>query len=157
VPLSACVLPRYLLKSTDPEPIPIHAQSFSATPLGVAAAHATMDVIKDEKLCENSEKMGGYLKKRLVEMMDTHRCIGDVRGLGLLLGVEIVKDREAKTPDPELANVICREAFKRGLFVLSMGSYGGKALRVAPPLIITREQADTVVDLLDKSMTAVEG
>jgi 4-aminobutyrate aminotransferase len=157
IPLSACVLSRHLLESTDPEPIPIHAQSFSATPLGVAAAHATMDVIKEERLCENSEKMGDYLKKQLVELMDTHSYIGDVRGLGLLLGVEIVKDREAKTPAPELANSICREAFKRGLFVLSMGSYGGKALRVAPPLIITREQADTVVELLDTSMTAAEG
>jgi 4-aminobutyrate aminotransferase-like enzyme len=113
-----------------------------------------MDVIRDEKLCENSEKMGGYLKKRFVEMMDTHSCIGDVRGLGLLLGVEIVKDRVAKTPAPETANMICREAFKRGLFVLNMGSYGGKALRVAPPLIITREQADTVIELLDESMKA---
>ena len=154
IPLSACILSIDLLGSTDPEPIPIHAQSFSATPLGIAAAHATMDVIRDERLCENSEKMGAYMKQRLLEMMDTHGCIGDVRGLGLLLGVEIVKDREAKTPAPELANSICREAFKRGLFVLNMGSYGGKALRVAPPLIITREQVDTVIELLDESMKA---
>jgi 4-aminobutyrate aminotransferase len=157
VPLSACVLPKNLLESTDPEPIPIHAQSFSATPLGVAAAHATMDVIKDEKLCENSEKTGAYLKSRLVELMDTQSCIGDVRGLGLLLGVEIVKDREAKTPAPELASAICREAFKRGLFVLSMGSYGGRALRIAPPLIITKEQVDTVIEILDTSMKAAQG
>jgi 4-aminobutyrate aminotransferase len=157
IPLSACVLPQNILESTDPEPIPIHAQSFSATPLGVAAAHATMNVIEDEKLCENSEKMGAYLKNRLIEMMETQECIGDVRGLGLLLGVEIVKDRKSKTPAPILANSICKEAFKRGLFVLNMGSYGGKALRIAPPLIITKEQIDTVVDILDESMKAAEG
>ena len=157
IPISACVLPRSLLELTDPEPIPIHAQSFSATPLGVAAAHATMDVIRDEKLCENSEKTGAYMKKRLVELMDTQSCIGDIRGLGLLLGVEIVKDREAKTPAPELASKICREAFKRGLFILNMGSYGGRAIRVAPPLIITPEQVDTAVEVLDKSMKAATG
>ncbi|MCW4012455.1 MAG: aspartate aminotransferase family protein [Candidatus Bathyarchaeota archaeon] len=157
VPISACVLPRTLLESTDPEPIPIHAQSFSATPLGVAAAHATIDVIKDEKLCENSEKTGAYMKKRLVELMDTQSCIGDIRGLGFLLGVEIVKDRDAKTPAPELAGLICREAFKRGLFILNMGSYGGRAIRVAPPLIITPEQVDTAVEVLDESMKATTG
>ena len=154
IPLSACVLPRDMLKSTTPESVPIHAQSFSGTPLGVAAAHATMNVIRDEKLCENSEKMGTYLKQRLVDIMDKHNCIGDVRGLGLLLGVEIVKDRTTKTPAPELANLICKEAFKRGLFILNMGSYGGKVLRVAPPLIITQEQVDTIVELLDESMKA---
>lgn len=157
VPISACVLPRSLMESTDPEPIPIHAQSFSATPLGVAAAHATMNVIRDEKLCENSDKTGTYIKRRLVELMETHSCIGDVRGLGLLLGVEIVKDREAKTPAPELANAICREAFKRGLFILNMGSYGGRAIRVAPPLIITPEQIDTSVEVLDESIKAATG
>ena len=152
IPLSACTLSKELLESTDSEPIPLHAQSFSGTPLGIVAAHATLDVIRDEKLCENSDKMGLYLKTRLIELMDKYDYIGDVRGLGLLLGIEIVKDSKSKKPDPELADSICREAFKRGLFLLNMGSYGGRALRVAPPLIITREQIDTVVELLDESM-----
>jgi len=156
VPLSAAVLPRDILESTDPEPIPIHAQSFSGTPLGVAAAHATMDVIRDEKLCENAEKTGGYMKKRLVELMEKHECVGDIRGLGLLLGVEIVKDRQMKTPDPEMAGNVCREAFKRGLFVMNMGSYGGTALRMAPPLIITREQVDKSIEILGESMRATQ-
>jgi 4-aminobutyrate aminotransferase len=156
VPISACVLGRDLLESTDPEPIPIHAQSFSATPLGTAAAHATMDVIRDEHLCENSEKMGAYMKRRLTELMDTHPCIGDVRGLGLLIGVEIVKDRTKKTPDPSAANEICAEAFRRGVYTLNMGSYGGRAIRVAPPLIVTEEQLDKVIEVLDESMSHVE-
>ena len=156
VPLSACVLGRDLLESTDSEPIPIHAQSFSATPLGVAAAHATMDVIKDEQLCDNAEKMGIYLKKQLEEMMEKYSCIGDVRGKGLLLGVEIVKDREKKIPAPELANRICHKAFQRGLFILNMGSYGGRALRIAPPLIINREQIDTVIDVLSEAIEVAQ-
>lgn len=154
IPLSAAVLPRDLIDSTDGDPIPIHAQSFSGTPLGIVAAHATMDVIRDEKLCENAENTGGYLKKRLVELMDIHECIGDVRGLGLLLGVEIVRDRKSKNADVSKANMICKEAFKRGLFVLNMGSYGGRALRIAPPLIISKEQVDIAVELLDESIKA---
>ena len=156
VPISAVVLGRDLLESTDPEPIPIHAQSFSATPLGTAAAHATMDVIRDEKLCDNSERMGEYMRKRLVELMDEHLSIGDVRGIGLLIGVEIVKDRERKTPDPVAANRICAEAFKRGIYTLNMGSYGGRAIRVAPPLIIDEGQADTAINLLEESIGKVE-
>ncbi|MCX6649044.1 MAG: aspartate aminotransferase family protein [Candidatus Bathyarchaeota archaeon] len=156
IPISACVLGRDLLESTDPEPIPIHAQSFSATPLGTAAAHATMDVIRDEHLCENSERMGAYMKRRLTELMDRHPSIGDVRGLGLLIGVEIVKDREKKTPNPEAANAICAEAFRRGVYTLNMGSYGGRAIRVAPPLIVTEEQADTAIEILAESIGKVE-
>ena len=156
VPISAVVLGRDLLESTDPEPIPIHAQSFSATPLGTAAAHATMDVIRDEHLCENSVRMGAYMRKRLAELMDEHLCIGDVRGMGLLIGVEVVKDRERKTPDPAAANAICAEMFKRGVYTLNMGSYGGRAIRVAPPLIVTEKQLDNVVEMLDESMSRVE-
>lgn len=156
VPISACVLGRDLLESTDSEPIPIHAQSFSATPLGTAAAHATMDVIRDERLCENSERMGVYMKRRLTELKDEHPCIGDVRGLGLLIGVEIVKDRENKTPDPKAANDICAEAFKRGVYTLNMGSYGGRAIRVAPPLVITEKQIDTSIEILEEAMGKIE-
>lgn len=156
IPLSACILGKDLLESTDSEPIPIHAQSFSANPLGTAAAIATMDVIRDEHLCENSEKMGAYMKRRLTELMKIHPSIGDVRGIGLLIGVEIVKNREKKTPDPKAANEICIEAFRRGVYLLNMGSYGGRALRVAPPLIINDEQADTAIEILDKSIEKVE-
>ena len=156
VPISACVLGRDLLESTDSEPIPIHAQSFSATPLGTAAAHATMDIIRDERLCENSERMGAYMKRRLTELKDEHPCIGDVRGLGLLIGVEIVKDRENKTPDPKAANDICAEAFKRGVYTLNMGSYGGRAIRVAPPLVITEKQIDTSIEILEEAMGKIE-
>lgn len=154
IPLSAAVLSRDIIDSTDGDPIPIHAQSFSGTPLGIVAAHATMDIVKDENLCEKSEKIGGYLKRRLEELKETHSCMDDIRGLGLLLGVEIVKDRKRKTADPEIASNICVEAFKRGLFILNMGSYGGRALRIAPPLIITKDQIDTAVEILDDSIRA---
>ena len=68
-----------------------------------------------------------------------------------------MKDREKKTPDPEMARRICREAFKRGLFVLNMGSYGGRALRIAPPLVITETQVDQALKILEKSIRAAQG
>jgi 4-aminobutyrate aminotransferase-like enzyme len=113
-------------------------------------------VIRDERLLENSERMGVYMKRRLTELMDVHSCMGDVRGLGLIIGVEIVKDVAKKIPDPAMANVICTEAFRRGVYTLNMGSYGGKAIRIAPPLIVTEEQLNTIVGVLDESMKTAE-
>lgn len=98
--------------------------------------------------------MGAYMKQRLIELMDEHSYMGDVRAR---IGVEIVKDREKKTPDPEAANAICRETFQRGVYTLNMGSYGGRAIRVAPPLIVTGEQLDKIVEVLDEAMNRVEG
>ena len=90
------------------------------------------------------------------DLASLEKPAGDVRGLGLLIGVEIVKDRTKKTPDPSAANEICAEAFRRGVYTLNMGSYGGRAIRVAPPLIVTEEQLDKVVEVLDHSMSRVE-
>ncbi|MBD3207232.1 aminotransferase class III-fold pyridoxal phosphate-dependent enzyme [Candidatus Bathyarchaeota archaeon] len=156
VPLSACLLPRDILESTDSEPIPLHAQSFSANPLGIAAAHATLDVIEKDDLCKNSDVIGSYMKQRLFDLMEDHSIIGDVRGLGLLIGVEIIKDRDQKTPAPLEAAAICKEAFKRGLFILNMGSYGGRSLRIAPPLIINEEQVDVAIEIIEESIEIVE-
>ncbi len=156
VPLSACLLPSTLLESTDMEPIPIHAQSFSANPLGIAAAHATLDVISNENLCSKSRKTGSYMKNGLLDLMDHHQLIGDVRGLGLLIGVEIVKDRDSKTPAPKQADAICKEAFKRGVFLLNMGSYGSRSLRIAPPLVIEENEAEMALEIIDESFGVVE-
>ncbi|TEU12507.1 aminotransferase class III-fold pyridoxal phosphate-dependent enzyme, partial [Candidatus Bathyarchaeota archaeon] len=97
-----------------------------------------------------------YIKGRLTEMMEDHRLIGDVRGVGLLIGVEIVKDKETKKPGVEEAEKICAEAFQKGLYLVNMGSFGTRALRVAPPLIINREQADSSLEILESSISKVE-
>ncbi len=88
--------------------------------------------------------------------MDEHRRMGDLRGIGLLIDGEIAQDREVWTPAPVAANAICAEAFRRGVYTLNMGSYGGRAIRVAPPLIIDEEQADAAIDLLEASIGKVE-
>jgi 4-aminobutyrate aminotransferase-like enzyme len=96
------------------------------------------------------------MKKSLIDLMDHHPLIGDVRGLGLLIGVEIVNDRDSKTPAPEQANAICEEAFKRGVFLLNMGSYGSRSLRIAPPLVIDKNEADLALEIIDESISVVE-
>lgn len=156
VPIGACVLGKDLVPQTGSEPIPIDAQSFAPTPLGVAAAHATMDVIRDERLCENAVRVGDHTRARLREMMDDHPLIGEVRGIGMITGVEIVKDRRRKTPDPEAARAICAEMFRRGVYTVAMGAYGGKAIRVEPPLVMTEAEADTAIEIIEESMMRVE-
>ena len=150
VPMSAVVGGAELFKDF------YHGHTFSGHPLGCAAALANIEVIEEENLVENSAKMGNYMKTRLKVMMDGHRVIGDVRGLGLLIGVEIVTDRETKRPSVEEADAICAEAFRRGLYTIRMGAYGTANLRVAPPLVITEEQADAALDILEESITVVE-
>jgi len=130
--------------------------TFSGSPLGCVAAIANIEVIKEENLLENSAKMGAYMKKRLTDMMGDHRIMGDVRGVGLLIGVEIVKDKETKEPGVEEAEKVTAEAFQRGLYLVNMGAFGTRALRVAPPLIINKEQADASLEILESSISDVE-
>jgi 4-aminobutyrate aminotransferase-like enzyme len=82
--------------------------------------------------------------------------MGDVRGVGLLIGVEIVKDKETKKPGVEEAEKICADAFQKGLYLVNMGAFGTRALRVAPPLIINREQVDSSLEILESSISKVE-
>jgi len=133
-----------------------HAHTFSGHPLGCTAALATINVIRKERLVENAERVGAHIKRRLEEMMEEHRIIGDVRGRGLLLGAEIVRDRGSRRPGAEAADAVCARAFERGLYIIRMGAYGTGTLRVAPPLVITKEQADTALDILDEAVSEVE-
>jgi 4-aminobutyrate aminotransferase len=130
--------------------------TFSGSPLGCVAGLANIEVIEEEKLLENSAMMGRYTKKRLLEMMDDHRLIGDVRGIGLLIGVEIVKDKETKEPGVYEAERICARAFQKGLYMVNMGAFGTRALRVAPPLIINKDQVDACLDILEGAISEVE-
>ena len=130
--------------------------TLSYNPLSSVATCANIDIIMKEGLVEKSAKMGEYVKGRLVEMMADHKVIGDVRGKGLMIGVEIVKDKESKKPAADDAERIVAEAFSRGLYLVQMGSFGTGVLRVAPPLIINREQVDSSLEILEDSISTVE-
>lgn len=121
-------------------------------PVTAAAALATLDIIEREQLVENAAKVGAYALERLHEMKERHRLIGDVRGRGLLLGLELVTDRAAKTPAFELAERVLYAAMSRGL---SFKTTMGNVLTLTPPLITTRDQMGRALDILNQCLLDV--
>ncbi|HUT75156.1 MAG TPA: aspartate aminotransferase family protein [Armatimonadota bacterium] len=133
------------------------SSTHGGNPLGARAALANIDVIIEEKLPENAARLGEHLGPRFDEMMKKHPCLGDARGMGLVWGLEIVKDQATKQPDAELAQRVVLEACQRGLLMIApIGSYGN-VLRLAPPLVITEQELDTGVDILDATLSAATG
>ena len=133
--------------------------TYAAPPLVMAAANAVLDhYIKNrEEILRNVREMGSYAMKRLKELEERHRIIGEVRGKGLMIGIELVKDRESKAPGKqETARVVFDEALKRGLLLATSGWYGN-VIRFAPPLTVKREEIDKAVEILDESLAQVEG
>jgi 4-aminobutyrate aminotransferase len=129
-----------------------HSNTFGGNLVGCAASLATLDVIKDERLVENSAKMGEYFRKRLNELKEKHEIIGDVRGLGLMQAVEFVRNRRTKEFAVKERDDIVSGAFKRGLILLGCGKSG---VRLIPSLNVTKEQIDTATEIIDSSISAV--
>ena len=127
-----------------------HASTFGGNPVSIAAALATLDVIESESLLKNSAEVGAHMLKRMADWPTKHKLVGDVRGRGLMLGVEIVKDKKTKEYGAEERDRIVELAFERGVLVLGCGP---STIRIAPPLIVTREEADVAVDVLDECIT----
>ena len=128
-----------------------HGSTFGGNPVCCAAALATLDVVEGG-LVENARVMGDRLIAGARKLMARHSCIGDVRGLGLMIGVEIVKDRKTREPAPEIVRKIELEAFARGLLLLSCGKSN---LRLAPPLIIDAADVDEGLRILAEVLDAV--
>ncbi|MEB3825140.1 MAG: acetyl ornithine aminotransferase family protein [Desulfurococcales archaeon] len=123
-----------------------HASTFGGNPVSLAAAEAVIDVIREEKLLDNATRVGEHIMKRLNEMSDYIELIGEVRGKGLMIGVELVRDKYTKEPARKEMAWIINNAFKRGLLIISAGV---STLRIAPPLIITEEEADAGLDIIE--------
>src|SRR5882724_7902092 len=130
-----------------------HASTFGGNPVSCAAALATIKLLKDG-LIANAADVGGHLKAGLTALMDTHPLIGDVRGRGLMVGVELVRDRTTKERAIEERDGVVNAAFRRGLLILGAGK---NAIRFSPPLVLTREQADTAIRVFGEALTEVEG
>jgi 4-aminobutyrate aminotransferase len=105
----------------------------------------------EDHLIENAAKMGAYLLEGLRALMDKHTIIGDVRGKGLMIGVELVKDRTTKEPHPDALAKVETECFKRGLITLGCGV---STLRLSPPLVIDRDQCDFAIKTIDEVLSA---
>jgi 4-aminobutyrate aminotransferase/(S)-3-amino-2-methylpropionate transaminase len=129
--------------------------SMGGSPLACAAAIAGIEVIEKKNLLEKAVKDGEYFMKGLAEIAEEHELIGDIRGKGLLVGVELVKNKKTKEPGTKEAYNVCLESFKRGLVFATYGMYDN-VLRFFPPLITTRAQFDKALNILGEAIKAVE-
>lgn len=129
-----------------------HASTFGGNPVAIAAALATMDVIEREGL-ENAANVGEKMKQRMSTWVQKHPMVGDVRGKGLMLAVEIVKDKQIKTPASQARDGIVQLAFESGLLLLGCGE---TSIRLSPALIVSQEQGDYALDVLESCITQVE-
>jgi 4-aminobutyrate aminotransferase len=148
MPLGACIARREIMdweKGT-------HGNTFGGNPISCAAGLATIDLIENGYM-QNATEVGQYTMDILGEMQSRHPSIGDVRGKGLMIGVEFVKDRTAKEPASELTERVVNLAFERGLLMLSCGQ---SVIRIAPPLSINRQEVDEGLAIFDEAITLAE-
>ena len=135
----------------------MHVTSHVSDPLPAAAGRAVIDVIEEENLVEQAQQRGEYLLARLGELQERQEHIGDVRGKGLLVGIELVEDRATKKPADALGVAVGDECLRRGLSMNIVRSTGGmlNCFRMAPPLSITEDEIDIAIEIIDEALTAV--
>jgi 4-aminobutyrate aminotransferase len=132
----------------------VHGTTFGGNPVSCAAAIATIETIRDEKLLQNAKDQGAYLLKRLRELKTKHPVIGDARGLGLMTAIEFIVPGTDREPNAAAAKKFLTESLERGMLMYPCGLYG-QVVRVAPPLTVTREQIDEAINIADQSLNAV--
>ncbi len=153
VPLAAVTTRREIAEAFTKR---LHFNTYGGNPVSMAAALAVLDVIDEEGLQENARVVGGALKKGLEALMARHPIIGDVRGMGLMLGVELVRDRATKEPaNTETAEVL--EAAKEMGVLVGKGGLYGNVLRIKPPMCLTRDDVDFALDVLDRAFARAGG
>jgi len=128
------------------------SSTHGGNPMAGAAVCAVIDIMHREKLVDNALRMGAVMMKRLLEIQQKCRYVGDVRGQGLVMGVELVKDKETKEPAPDLTQKLIDRAAQNGLLIGSVGVFGN-VIRVAPPLVITEAEAHESLDIFEKSLS----
>lgn len=128
--------------------------TFGGNPVTSRAALATIEVIEQENLAQNAQSVGGYLRERLTGLQEKYDVIGDVRGLGLMQGLEFVKDRRTKEPHPQAVLKVFEETKRRGVLIGKGGLYGN-VIRLGPPLIATKDHVDELVTALDEALITV--
>jgi 4-aminobutyrate aminotransferase len=149
LPLGATVARRELMSW----PPGAHASTFGGNPVACAAALATIALLEEE-LVENAARMGAYLTDRMRDWPARFGCVGDVRGLGLMIGIEFVGDKVSREPAPLIRNAIVDRAFHQGLLVLGAGD---STIRLCPPLVVNRDQCDFAVETLEECISKAGG
>jgi 4-aminobutyrate aminotransferase len=130
-----------------------HASTFGGNPVSCAAASAVIDVIENGRLRENAAKQGTYIMKRLETLKEESTIVGDVRGKGLMIGIELVEDKTSKKPAAQQASEVMTRSWKRGVAVITCGK---STIRLAPPLLISRELVDAGLDIIEDTIKQVE-
>jgi 4-aminobutyrate aminotransferase/(S)-3-amino-2-methylpropionate transaminase len=133
VPLSAVIGRAGIMDAPNPGGL---GGTYAGSPLGCAAGLAVLDVIEEERLCERAGRIGSLLQARLSDLQSRSRSIGEVRGLGAMVAMELVHERDAQRPNAELTRALVQAAGRRGLLLLSCGIYSN-VIRFLPPLTIT--------------------
>lgn len=131
--------------------------TFGGNPVSMAAAQAVLKVIQEEELQAHSKKVGALLQAELAKLMDKHECVGDVRGAGLFIGFELVKDRDSKTPDKTLALDLIEELRNTHRVLTSVAGPYGNVLKLRPPLAFQAHDIDWLVNALDQAITKLKG
>jgi 4-aminobutyrate aminotransferase len=129
-----------------------HASTFGGNPVSIAAALATIGVLEQEAIA-NCGRVGEFIMRETSGWRERHKSVGDIRGKGLMIGIELVRDQKTKEKAPELRDRVIHAAFNKGILVLGAGE---NTLRIAPPLIVDEEQADFAVRTLDACITEAE-
>jgi 4-aminobutyrate aminotransferase len=151
MPISAVVARGEILSALERGEM---SSTTGGNPLSCAASLAVFEIIEKEKLVEKAASNGAYLREKLGELKDKHKMIGDVRGMGLVYGIEYVKDRTSKEPAPDLVREIVLKCVENGLMVGKLGIHGN-VMRVAPPLVITPELVDESVAILGRVLSKI--
>jgi 4-aminobutyrate aminotransferase len=148
MPLSAMIARRSVMNWTPGA----HASTFGGNPVCIAASLATIRLLQKEYI-SNAARMGEFIMQRTGNWREKHKIVGDIRGRGLMIGIEFVRDQKTKEKAPDLRNQVVQQAFHKGLLVLGSGD---TTLRLCPPLLIDDEQAGFAIRTLDEVITEVE-
>ncbi len=133
----------------------LQISTFGGNPVTSVAAKATIDLIEEDRLMDNADVVGRYFREGLEGLKEKHELIGDVRGMGLLLAIEFVKDRNTKEPAPEATNQFMEHCRKGGLLV-GKGGLFANVIRMSPPLNISRSDVDEAIRIMDQALTAMQ-
>lgn len=152
VPLGALITTQEIAESMRGK---VHFNTYGGNPVSMAAGLGVLEVLEKYHYPQNAAVVGGHLKKRLQELMNRHPLVGDVRGKGLMLGVELVRDQKTKEPAAQELLQLMDLSKDRGLLI-GRGGMAGNVVRIKPPLCITQEDADFIYEVLDESLAVIE-
>ncbi|UCG93659.1 MAG: aspartate aminotransferase family protein [Candidatus Aerophobus sp.] len=154
IPLAALIGTREIMELDEKHYI-VRGSTFAGNPVSCACALAHLKVLQRENLVRNAAEVGDYILGRFRELSETHKIIGDVRGKGLIIGIELVKDQKSKRPATREAGRVVTEAFNRGVMLQTTGIYK-QVLRIIPPLILTKNEAETAITILEEVLKEVK-